>query len=104
MSEQIRVERIEIKIGKKAISLSPTEMKELRNMLDDLFPKPEREIVYIPNQPIVIEKPICPWPVKKYPHWEPYWCEGDNVGHRVNMTETPQWKGNSVLRLECKAN
>lgn len=96
MSEQIKVERIEIKIGKKVLSLTPEEMKELRDVLDQTFPK--EKVTYIPGQPIIIDYPR-PW---KW--WEPIWMDRTtNEVKRIGTRQTPEWQASSVLRLECKS-
>ena len=100
MSDQIKVERIEIKIGKKVLSLTPEEMKELRDVLDATFPK--KKTVYVPGQPIIIKKPVYPWP-RPYPHWEPLWIQADQPTKYVEYEKSPTWRSNSVLRLECKS-
>lgn len=73
IAKKIKVERIEIKIGDKSISLTPEEMKELRDIIDQTFPK---EVVYVPGRPIIIEKPIYPPPIDPWPwkRWnKPIW-------------------------------
>ena len=65
MSEQIKVSKIEIKIGKQVISLTPDELKELKNVLEAAFP--EKEVIkWIPQAPIIIDRPIYP----KWPYWD----------------------------------
>ena len=100
MSEQIKVERIEIKIGKKVLNLTPEEMKELRDVLDKTLPK--GKTVYIPGQPIIIEKPAYPWH-RPYPHWEPTWISTAQPKKIVEYEKGPTWRSNSVLHLECKS-
>jgi hypothetical protein len=70
--DRIAVSRIEIEIGRKVISLTPEEMRELRDILDATFPK--EKIKYIPSAPIVIEKPV--YPSYPYQRWkEPTWLD-----------------------------
>ena len=90
MAEHIKVERIEIKIGKKVLSLTPVEMKELRDVLNQTFP------AYIASSPVVIERPVYP----RLPYWRPLWCEGQETRYTDNIG---QWSGTGTLRLECKS-
>jgi len=55
---KIEVQKIVIQIGKKEVSLTIGEAKELQKILDETFGK--KEIVYIPSHPVVIERPIYP--------------------------------------------
>jgi len=69
MSEEIEVTKIILKIGKKSIELTPAEMKELRDVIDQTFPKEKivKEHIYIPTAP-----PLVPWYRRRY--WdEPRW-------------------------------
>ena len=76
MSEKITVEKIEIKIGKKALVLTPAEMKELRDVLDATFPK---ETVYVDHGPIIIERPYYKdWPWRRWN--EPRWMASGKTG------------------------
>ena len=66
MARNVKIKKIEIIVGKQTISLSPEELKELKDVLDAAFPK---ETVYWPSYPVVIPEPV--WP-KPYRYWEPY--------------------------------
>ncbi len=75
---KISVEKISIKIGRKTLDLTPEEMKELRDILDQTFPK--EKTVYLPSQPIIIQRDY-PWVWKKYDHWcEPKWTMNQKTG------------------------
>ena len=66
MSKSVTVSKIEIQIGKKTISLSPAELRDLRDTLDDLFPDKKA--------PLVIRER---WPDPTFPyHTRPYWQYG----------------------------
>ena len=60
MSEETKVEvsKIEIKIGDTKVSITPSQLKELRDVLESLFPKKTQ---FIPSAPIYIERPYHPW-------------------------------------------
>ncbi len=81
----IKVSKIEIKIGKQVISLTPDDLKELKRALEDIFPTAE-VVKWIPNQPIYVPwtSPYIGTPVQPYNPWQPLWtitCEsplGDN--------------------------
>lgn len=76
MSE-IKVQKIVIQIGKKEVSLTVGEAKELQKILDETFGK--KEIVYIPSHPVVIERPIYPpyrwWRVRYEDNAQTVWCK-----------------------------
>lgn len=84
MSESIKVSKIEIKIGKQVISLTPDELKSLKLVLEQTFPTKLVENWFIPA-PLYIPypQPVCP----VYPSsptidpWRPFWsitCQNDN--------------------------
>ena len=85
MSEQIKVSKIEIKIGKQVISLTPDELKELKAVLEATFPNKE-VIKWIPQAPIIIDRPIYPvspfWdnqPINPWPQrWDITCCAGNS--------------------------
>jgi len=63
MSKKVKIDRIRITVGEKTIDLTPDELKELREVLDAIFGE---KTVYLPGQPIVIERPISPpWPMPR---------------------------------------
>ena len=62
MSE-VSISKINIKIGKKEVELTPDEAKELQEILNETFGK--KETVYIPGSPIYIERPY----IRPYPYW-----------------------------------
>lgn len=81
--DKIKVSKIEITIGNKTISLTAAELRELKDVLEQLFP--EQKTVYIPSAPIIIERGREPWPI--VPRWPtnpiyPYWtatCSGETL-------------------------
>ena len=73
MSEKIKVKTIEIQIGKKTLSLTPAELCELRDILDETFPKAVARPIVI-TAPIFIERPL-PRPWK---HWNEVWCGAES--------------------------
>ena len=65
MSE-ISISKINIRIGKKEVELTPDEAKELQEILNETFGK--KEIVYIPS-PYPVVQPVQPvYPPYRY--WE----------------------------------
>lgn len=79
---KVTVEKIEITIGRKTISLSPAELRELREVLDSLFPK---ETQFIPSAPIIIERPSCPRPWR---HWDEVWCDSSTGKGTLQLCAT----------------
>ena len=68
----IKVSKIEIKIGDKILSLTPEEIQQLKQILEDTFPNitPQfwhKEYIVIP-QPYYINYSIMPWP-----QWQITW-------------------------------
>lgn len=78
---KIAVNKICITIGRKTVELTPAELRELREVLDEMFPKQRVDV------PIVIDR---------RPYWEPrrFW-------------KTPEWSNSSMkgsgktLSLTC---
>ncbi len=67
MSNEVKVEKIVIKIGDKEHEFSMSEAKELRKLLNNLLG--EKEFIYIPcAQPIYVE----PYRIVPYPYTVPY--------------------------------
>ena len=66
MSKQVEISKINIKIGTKEIPLTLSEAQELQQILNDTFGK----TVVIPSSPIVIERPVYPYPRR---YWEVTW-------------------------------
>jgi hypothetical protein len=97
MSNQIQISKIEIKIGKQVISLTPDELKELKAVLDATFP--EKEVVkWIPQNPIIIDRPVYPpnygditWPYKR---WDIVWCSDTTnaLNQTMSLTLKPENK------------
>ena len=72
---QVRVDRIVINVGVQKLTLTPEELRELQDMLNELCPKPSTSpVIY----PMYIERPAPP----PYKDNQPYWdqptvtCEG----------------------------
>lgn len=99
----VKVEKVEIKIGRKVISLTPDELRELRNALEDLFPAEKVRIVS--GAPIIIDRPYrvpdAPW---RRP-WTPYWCGTGDTSQDTSkrLEDWSSVSGKGTLRLECKA-
>jgi len=88
MSEkkEIKVAKIVIKMGNKEAELDIQEVKDLKKVLDELFPEPEIQIVernrWYPYYPVSPRDYYCP-------KWEITWCgtsndyvhEGDSYVH-----------------------
>lgn len=66
MPNQVEVSKINIKIGKKEISLSLGEANELMELLNETFGK--GETVYLPGSPI-----IYPYPSPYRTTWPNFW-------------------------------
>ncbi len=84
MKDKIEVSMVRINIGKKALLLSPKELIELRDILNETFPEKEKDswkISYLSlmPQPIYIERPIYPR------HWE-YWTETYYCNKTLELT------------------
>ncbi len=72
MSEEVKVEKINIKIGDVEIALTIESVKELKKVLNELFGG--KEFIYISNPYVII--PSCPvpyFPHNPYKYWEPTW-------------------------------
>lgn len=70
--DKIAVSHVILKIAGKEIRLTIAEAKELQEILDTTFPK--KEIVYIPNNPIICGTYYPTWP---HTHWShPTWTSG----------------------------
>jgi hypothetical protein len=53
MSKQVKISKIGIDINNKKLELSLKEARELKKILEELFPEPIREKEYIPWYPVV---------------------------------------------------
>ena len=70
--DNVRISKINIKIGKKEISLTLDKAKELQDILDKTFGK----TFYVEGTPqIIMSYPVCPSPVYPVPYkdWEITW-------------------------------
>ncbi len=74
IKENITVSKIDIKIGAKTISLSLDELKELREVLNNLFPESVR---FVPTYPVTIPYFFYPSEPYKWGGWETI-CQGDS--------------------------
>ena len=72
--DNVNISKINIKIGKKEISLTLEAAKELQRILNDIF----GDTVFVPNCPITI--PYTVYPCPSYPSWEFTWATGTAVG------------------------
>lgn len=71
MNDKIKISRIEINIGKKTLSLTLAEMKELKAVLDETFPEETIRYIHSPApEPIIIDRPVWPRPHWPRPLWE----------------------------------
>ena len=72
MDKKVEISKIKIKIGKKEVSLSLDELKELKDVLDEILEK-EKELVYVPSYPYNSQPYIYvqPNPYKVTPMWIP---------------------------------
>ena len=73
VTEKVSINKIVLKIGDKEIALTPAQLRELKDVLETLFPE---KVKYIPTAPIIIEKFIDePWRLPRQP-WQPkpFWC------------------------------
>lgn len=58
---QIEIKKIIIKVGSKEVTFTLDEVKELQEILNKTFGAfGDREIIYVPNTPIIIERPVYP--------------------------------------------
>jgi len=79
MTKNVKVSNINIKIGKKEVTLTLEEAKELRELLNETFG--DKETMYVPN----------PYPV--YPIWERpcRWYYWDVTYHTTNTDGENTW-------------
>lgn len=78
----VKISKLNVKIGKKEISLTLEEAKELQKILNETFG--EQKTMIIPLSPVIIER-IRERPViEKYPwrHWDITWtAKGENTNY-----------------------
>ena len=79
MSEQVKIAKINIKIAGQELELTLEQARELRGILNELWPEPVKELVYPPvtwpsNPPILINKPPQTDPWKTWPSY-PTWSQ-----------------------------
>jgi hypothetical protein len=57
----VKISKLNVEIGKKEISLTLEEAKELQKILNDTFG--EQKTVVIPSSPVIIKRPVIrrPW-------------------------------------------
>lgn len=82
MSKQIEVSKVVLRINGKEISLTLEEAKELRDILDNAFPKPPVTVTHVerhflPNTPIL--NPVINMPQPSWKRWE-ITCGGGGTG------------------------
>lgn len=62
---KVEVKRIQVTIGERTLDLTVEELRELRDVLDELLPRPT----------VQIATPVPSEPVPKWPEWPKTWCE-----------------------------
>lgn len=73
----IAVSAIEIKIGDTKVRITPEQLKQLRDTLNDLFPK---EVKFYPSAPVIIqEKWVEPYYAPTFPTWPQITCQAGFV-------------------------
>lgn len=100
MPATVSIDKVEIKIGDKEVSLTLEQLKELKGLLDGLFPQP---IVIDRPYPVVVPQPYpvpyvppynpWPWPLK-YQHWN---VETPQIFYSSNTNELPQNRCDTLL-------
>lgn len=69
MSKKIEIKKIVIQIGDKEAELTIEQARDLKDALAELLGN--KETVYVPSAPIIIERPYCPpW---QWPNWNITW-------------------------------
>lgn len=64
----VKISKLNVEIGKKEISLTLEEAKELQRILNDTFG--EQKTVVIPSSPVIIERIIkCPVMRRPWLEW-----------------------------------
>lgn len=62
-----KINKINITVGSNELELTLEQARDLKKILDELFPAP-----YIPSAPIIIERDRwIPQPQPQWPTWEP---------------------------------
>ena len=76
----VKIAKINIKMGKKKVSLSVEEAKELRDLLNDTFG--EQKAIFMPSSPIIIDRPYHPWRYWGVDYTTPSvtWTSGNTTG------------------------
>lgn len=80
MQEKVEISKVTLKVGGKDIELTLDQARELKNVLEELFPN--RGIPFTPIQPILIEPSYIPRP---WQQWET-WCDMGN--YKINCKFT----------------
>jgi len=92
-AKTVAIEKINIVIGDTNVELSPKQIRELQDLLNEMFPKPTTEYMpptYVPVPylpPIYIEQPV--WPKHPYKYWETTWTS-DSTTEQGNLMFTCQ--------------
>ena len=93
MSNKIAVSKIIIKIGSQTLSLTPQELKELKDVLEATFPT--EKTVFVPSAPVIIREPVpiypSPWNEPYCPTWAPWTvtCESGTLSIVTGDVSTP---------------
>ena len=90
MSKKTKIELIKISVRGKEFELTPDEVKELKSILNELFPEPAPAIQ---PQPIIIKERVYEKPWK---YWNPVW-----VGDKTSYTPSQLPKKQEVW-ITCK--
>lgn len=72
----VEIKSIEIQIGRKSLTLSPEEARDLKAALDKLYPEPK-----------VIREYIPPTITKPYPVWPDVWYKYTNTDNTGTYTK-----------------
>ena len=94
--DTVSIEKINIKIGKEEISLTPEAAVELKDLLNELFEK--EKTVYIPGSPITIPYPYPVYP-RPYRYWDRWYTWGDTSGVSYGTTTNDDTTGSVTYSL-----
>lgn len=83
----VKISKLNLKIGKKDVSLTLEEAKELQRILNDTFG--EQKIVYpviVPSAPVIIKRIIeCP-DVRPWRRWDVTWTVNNKDTNDYTIT------------------
>ncbi len=81
IKSKVSISNVEIEIGGKVIKMTLDEVRELKDVLNDLFPQP----TYIPSQPIIIDRRRYDWPWRTWEYSAPY-CGSVTADDTLRLT------------------